>query len=270
MSMNAALAALLLFSTAAYLALGVRLFFAKREVGTVPIGVLFVVISVWVVGGAIELLSTSYFMFSVGRTCHFVGSAFVPVVAYVCFREYVGKETSVHRLTMLLMIPIVSVVLAATNYAHEFMWYLPAANELGQLLTRPKEWGPWFLFVHLPHSYIVVGVGLLALLTHTTAVARSHRRGILILVAASLGPLGATAAYDLGFGPTTISFVPFVFTLMLPLYAWVILGEKVVQFSPLAFETVFQNMQDPVAVSYTHLTLPTIVRECSCRWSPWQ
>lgn len=248
MSMNAALAALLLFSTAAYLALGMRLLFAKREVGTVPIGVLFVVVSVWVVGGAIELFSSSYFMFSIGRTCHFVGSAFVPVVAYVCFREYVGKKTSIHLLTMLLMIPIVSVVLAATNYAHEFMWYLPAANEFGQFLTRPNAWGPWFLFVHLPHSYIVIGAGLLALLTHSAAVARSHRRGILILVAASFGPLGATAAYDLGFGPTTISFVPFVFTLMLPLYAWAILGEKIVQFSPLAFETVFQNMQDPVVV----------------------
>jgi diguanylate cyclase (GGDEF)-like protein len=70
----------------------------------------------------------------------------------------------------------------------------------------------------------------------------------MLLIAASVGPLGATAAYDLGFGPTTISFVPFVFTLMLPFYAWLIIAEKIVQFSPLAFETVFQNMQDPVVV----------------------
>jgi len=248
MTLDTALAALLLFSAASYLALGVRLVFANREVGTVPMSLLFVVISFWVLGGAIELLSTSYFAFSIGRTGHFVGSAFLPVVGYVCFREYIGKKTSVHRITMLLTIPIVSVILAATNYAHEFMWYLPATNELGQFLTRPVEWGPWFLFVHLPHSYLVIGAGILALLTHTTAVARSHRRGIFLLVAASVGPLGATAAYDLGYGPTTISFVPFVFTLMLPLYAWVILGEKIVQFSPLAFETVFQNMQDPVVV----------------------
>ncbi len=248
MTLDVALAVLLLLSTAAYLALGARLFMAKREIGTVPIGLLFVTVSIWVLGGAIELLSTDFFVFSIGRTCHFVGTAFTPVVAYVCFREYIGQKTSIHRLTMLLVIPIVSVILAATNYAHEFMWYMPATNELGQYLTRPVAWGPWFLFVHLPHSYLVIGAGLLALLTHTTAVARTHRRGIFLLVAASLGPLGATLAYDLGFGPTTISFVPFVYTLMLPLYAWVILGEKIVQFSPLAFETVFQNMQDPVVV----------------------
>jgi diguanylate cyclase (GGDEF)-like protein len=248
MTLDAALAVLLLFSATTYMVLGARLVLAKREVGTMPIGILFGIISLWVLGGAVELLSSTYYVFSIGRVGHFIGSAFLPVAAYVSFREYIGQKTSVHRITMLSIIPIVSVVLAATNYAHEFMWYLPATNDMGQFLTRPEKWGPWFLFVHLPHSYAVIGIGILTLLTHSTAVARGHRRGILLLIAASFGPLGATAAYDLGFGPTTISFVPFVFTLMLPLYAWLILAEKIVQFSPLAFETVFQNMQDPVVV----------------------
>jgi diguanylate cyclase (GGDEF)-like protein len=35
---------------------------------------------------------------------------------------------------------------------------------------------------------------------------------------------------------------------MLPVYAWLILGEQIIEFSPLAYETVFQNMQDPVVV----------------------
>ena len=248
MTLDAALAVLLLFSATTYMVLGARLVLAKREVGTMPIAILFGIISLWVLGGAVELLSSTYYVFSIGRVGHFIGSAFLPVAAYVSFREYIGQKTSVHRITMLSIIPIVSVVLAATNYAHEFMWYLPATNDMGQFLTRPAQWGPWFLFVHLPHSYAVIGIGILTLLTHSTAVARGHRRGILLLIAASFGPLGATAAYDLGFGPTTISFVPFVFTLMLPLYAWLILAEKIVQFSPLAFETVFQNMQDPVVV----------------------
>ena len=248
MTLDATLAALLIFGAICYGVLAVHLVLAKRAVGSRPIGVLFIVIGLWVLGGAIELLSNTFFMFSVGRTGHFVGSALLPVVAYVCFREYIGKATSVHRITMLLMVPLVSIVLAATNYFHEFMWYLPVANQAGQYLTRPEQWGPWFQFVHAPHSYLVFGAGLLVLLTHISAVARAHRRGIFLLVAASLGPLGATLAYDFGFGPDTISFVPFVFTLMLPLYTWLVLAEQVVNFSPLAYETVFQNMQDPLVV----------------------
>lgn len=248
MSFNLTLAVILMFSAACYLALGLRLIVSRRDVGTMPIGVMFLIISFWVAGGAVELLSLTYFAFSIGRALHFVGTAFLPVAAYFCFREYTGRRTSVHRITMMLIIPFVSVALAATNVHHEFMWYLPVANEAGEYLTRPKQWGPWFLFIHAPYSYAVMGMAIMTLLVHSSAVTRSHRRGMFLLVAACFGPLAATLAYDLGIGPDTISYVPIVLTLLLPFYVWLILGEQLVEFTPLAYETVFQNMQDPVVV----------------------
>lgn len=248
MTLDIALSVILMFSAACYLALGLRLIAAKREVGTVPIGLLFAVISFWVVGGAIELMSTTFYVFSVGRTCHFVGTALLPVVAYFSFREYTGCRSSIHRIIMMLIIPLVSIAFAATNYFHEFMWYLPIANDAGEFLTRPAEWGRWFLFVHAPYSYAVIGAAMLTLMTHSSAVSRAQRRGLFLLAAACVAPLSATLAYDLGIGSNTISFVPIVLTAMLPIYAWLILGEKIIEFTPLAYETVFQNMQDPVVV----------------------
>jgi hypothetical protein len=50
MNLDVALSALLVFSAACYLMMGSRLVAAKREVGSMPIGVLFVVISIWVAG----------------------------------------------------------------------------------------------------------------------------------------------------------------------------------------------------------------------------
>jgi diguanylate cyclase (GGDEF)-like protein len=237
-TLDIALSVILMFSAACYLALGLRLIAAKREVGTVPIGLLFAVISFWVVGGAIELMSTTFYVFSVGRTCHFVGTALLPVVAYFSFREYTGCRSSIHRIIMMLIIPLVSIAFAATNFFHEFMWYLPIANEAGEFLTRPAEWGRWFLFVHAPYSYAVIAAAMLTLMTHSSAVSRAQRRGLLLLAAACVAPLSATLA----------SFVPIVLTAMLPIYAWLILGEKIIEFTPLAYETVFQHMQDPVVV----------------------
>ena len=248
MTLDIALSVILMFSAACYLALGLRLIVAKREAGTVPMGLLFVVMSFWVVGGAIELMSTTFYVFSVGRTCHFVGTALLPVVAYFSFREYTGGKSSIHRIVMMLIIPIVSIAFAATNYFHEFMWYVSIANEAGEFLTRPAEWGRWFLFMHAPYSYAVIGAAMLSLMTHRSAVSRAHRRGLLLLAAACVAPLFATLAYDLGFGSNTVSFVPVVLTAMLPIYAWLILGEKIVGFTPLAYETVFHHMQDPVVV----------------------
>jgi diguanylate cyclase (GGDEF)-like protein len=110
------------------------------------------------------------------------------------------------------------------------------------------KWGPWFLYAHLPYSYAVIGTAMFTLLAHSSAVAPAQRRGLFLLIAACIGPLVATAAYDMGVGPNTISYVPFVFVAMLPVYAWLILGEQIIEFTPLAYETVFQNMQDPVVV----------------------
>lgn len=248
MDFDLAIAVLLMCSSACYFALGMRLVTVKRDVGTMPIGLLFLVISVWVLGGAVELISTTFYVFSIGRTMHFVGTALLPVAAYFCFREYTGSTTSIHRLTLLLIIPFVSIALAATNYFHEFMWFLPIANDAGQYLTRPEQWGPWFLYAHAPYSYVVIGAAILTLLSHSSSVARAHRRGLFLLVAACFAPLTATLAYNVGLGPNTISYVPIVFTIMLPIYAWLVLGEQIVEFAPLAYETVFQNMVDPVVV----------------------
>jgi diguanylate cyclase (GGDEF)-like protein len=248
MNLDVALSILLIFSGACYLLLGARLVGSKREIGSMPIGVLFVVVSIWVLGGAIELMSSTFEVFSIGRTGHFVGTALVPIVAYVCFREYIGSETPTRTLVLMMIIPTLSVALAATNQHHEVMWFLPIANEAGEFLTRPERWGPWFLFVHLPYSYVVIGAAILALVTHSSAVAPAQRRGLFMLIAACVAPLTATAAYDVGFGPNTISFVPIVFAAMLPIYVWLIIGEQIIEFTPLAYETVFQNMQDPVVV----------------------
>jgi diguanylate cyclase (GGDEF)-like protein len=248
MSLNAALSVLLIFSAACYALLGLRLITAKREIGSMPIGMLFIVISFWVVGGAVELLSSTFLMFSVGRTGHFIGTAFVPVVAYFCFREYTSTETSVGRLAALTVIPLISVSLAATNASHELMWSGPFVNAAGEFLTYPTQWGPWFLFVHLPYSYFVFGAAMFTLLAHSSAVAPAHRRALFLLTAACIAPLLTTAAYDLGVGPDTISYVPLAFAAMLPIYAWLIVGEQIIEFTPLAYETVFQNMQDPVVV----------------------
>jgi diguanylate cyclase (GGDEF)-like protein len=248
MNLHVALSVLLIFSAVCYLTLGVRLIASKRAVGSMPIGILFLVVSIWVIGGAIELLASNYLVFSIGRTGHFIGTALVPVIAYVCFREYTGSETSARRLALLLIIPILSVALAATNIHHEYMWYLPIANEAGQFLTRPDRWGPWFFFVHMPFSYAVIGAAMLTLIVHNSAVAKAQRRGLMLLIAACIVPLTTTAAYDIGVGSNTISYVPVALAVMLPIYAWLILGEQIIEFTPLAYETVFQNMQDPVVV----------------------
>lgn len=248
MNLTVAISVFLGFTAVCYLLLGIRLVSGKREIGSIPLGAALLVIAFWVLGGAVENMATSFVWFTAGRIGHFVGTALVPVLILLCFREFTGAITSRRTVIELMIIPALSIVVAATNYWHEFMWFLPATNAAGEFLTRPVAWGPWFRYIHLPYGYAVVGTSIFTLVMHSSAVAPAQRRGLFLLAGSAMVPIIGVAAYDLGVGPSTMSTLPPVFALMLPIYAWLILGERIIEFTPLAYETVFQNMQDPVIV----------------------
>ena len=248
MNLEIVLSLLLFFTAVCYGLLGIRLLGGKREVGSLSVGATFIAIGIWVLGGVVELVAPNFLVFSIGRTGHFLGTALVPVTILICFREYTGAQTSRTMIAALLILPVLSILVAATNSMHEMMWYLPATNDAGEFLTRPVRWGPWFLFLHAPYGYAVFLLSVLTLVTHSTAVAPAQRRGLFMLAGSSVAPAIAIAAYDLGIGPNTISTVPLVFSGLLPIYAWLIISEQIIEFSPLAYETVYQNMQDPVVV----------------------
>jgi diguanylate cyclase (GGDEF)-like protein/PAS domain S-box-containing protein len=248
MNLSVVMSVFLGFAAVCYFLLGVRLISGKREIGSMPLGAAFFVISFWVLGGAVELMATTFPVFTIGRVGHYVGTALVPVLILLCFREFTGSVTSHRTVVELMIIPVLSIIVAATNYWHEFMWYLPIANEAGEFLTRPVKFGPWFNYVHLPYGYVVVGAAIFTLIMHSSAVAPSQRKGLFMLAGSASVPIIAVVAYDLGIGPATVSTLPAVFALMLPIYAWLIIGERIIEFTPLAYETVFQNMQDPVIV----------------------
>ena len=248
MTLDLALAIVLIVSASCYLLVGAGIIALNKGVGALPIGVLFIVISVWVVGGAVELLATSFTMFSIGRTGHFVGTALVPVVALVFFREYTQSSTRPSVLFFLGIVPVISIFFAATNAQHELMWSSPFVNEAGQFLTRPESWGTWFLFVHLPYSYLLLLSAITSLMLQISAVAPAQRHGLFLLTACCVVPISSTLAYDIGLGSNTLSYVPFFFAAMLPFYAWVVFGARVIEYSPLPYKAVFQNMQDAVIV----------------------
>lgn len=248
MPLDATLSVLLGFSAVCYIMLGVRVAGGVREFGSLPLGITFVVIGVWVFGGAAEMIAPNYLVFSIGHLGHYVGTALVPITLLICFRQYTGSNTSKTKIALMLVLPVCSIIFASTNQYHELMWQLPAVNEAGEFLTRPEKWGPWYVFVHAPYGYTMILLSVMTLLLHSTAVAPAQRRGLFLLAGSAVVPIFAAGAHDLGLGPDTISILPLVFAAMLPIYAWLIIGERIIEYSPLAYETVFQNMQDPVIV----------------------
>lgn len=248
MDWNTFLAALVGVSAVLYLSLAVRIavnHVDKRNYLIIP---LILVIAIWVATGAIEIMSDDALGFRIGRVGHYIGTAFTPLAAYLYFKAFTGNPLRGRVFFALAIIPAISVTLAATNDMHELMWRLPVTNEAGHFLSRPVEFGTWFKAVHAPYSYGIVVMCVIALMRQSSAVTPVHRRGLTMLTAACVIPLSVSIAHNLGFGPETLPVVPIVFAMTLPFYAWVILSQALVDFSPVAYEAVFQNMHDPVIV----------------------
>ena len=144
MNLLVVMSVLLAFSAVCYLLLGLRLVSGKNEPGSTPLGVTFMVISLWVLGGAVELMAQDFVVFTVGRVGHFLGTSIIPVTVLLCFREFTGRVTSARTKVALMIVPTLSIIVAATNYWHEFMWALPAVNAAGDFLARPNQFGPYF------------------------------------------------------------------------------------------------------------------------------
>ena len=242
------LALLLGFSAICYLMLGARVAAGMRDTGSVPLGITFAVISIWVMGGAIEVVATTDVVFSIGYLGHYVGTALVPVTLLICFRQYTGAATSAPMIAALLIVPLCSILIAASNDWHGLMWRVPDVAATADFVIRSEQWGPWFLFVHAPYGYSITAASIITLLAHSTAVAPAQRRGIFLLAGSAVAPIIGAIVHDLGIGIEGIPVVPLVFAAMLPIYAWLIIGERIIEYTPLAYETVYQNMQDPVIV----------------------
>ena len=248
MTLYFVLSLLLAVAASCYMLLALRMLRGNREIGSPAMGATFLVVGLWVLGGAIELMAMSLPVFMIGRVGHFVGTGLVPVGILVCFREITGSQTPKGVIAALLVVPVMSILIAATNLGHQFMWLYPATSASGEFLTRPLAWGQWFIFLHAPYSYTLVGAAILTLLLHSSAVAPTHRRGLFLIVGTTIAPAIAVVLYDAGIGPNTISTLPLVLAWMLPIYGWLLIGEQIIEFNPVAYETVFQNMQDPVIV----------------------
>lgn len=251
MHLTLAMPAWLTACAVCYVLLGARQLGRSGQGAGIALAAVFFMIAIWVQGGAIGLRADSAAALTLARTAHIVGASALPLLLFICFREYIGNALTAGRIRLLAIVPAASVAVALTNPWHQQMWRL-AEVEAGEAPAWAPawadQWGPWFLYVHQPYSYVLIIASLATLVLHTQAVAPAYRRRIFVLVGATVAPLIVILARDLGLTPVRSPAVAITLAGLLPIYAWLFIREQITEFAPLAYATVFQNMQDPVVV----------------------
>ena len=245
--LDAILPAVFGFATVLYLWLAVRTSRESTQPSFNTVSYFLFLIGMMTAGSAFAYGATDPYIYGIGRTLTFFSAGFIPVALYSIYRQFtVGKA---HPIIMILLsiVPAISTLLAMTNELHNLIW---AAVEVdGEIrFTEPDEHF-WFQRVHAPFAYGLFGFSLIAMAGRLPTIARAHRRKIILLLTCAVLPFGVSVANTmLGFGPIDFPFTSLALVLLLPLYWWSSVAMRVHEFSPLAYQTMFDHVRDPIIV----------------------
>jgi diguanylate cyclase (GGDEF)-like protein/PAS domain S-box-containing protein len=186
-------------------------------------------------------------MYAIGRVLSFFSGGFLPVVMYLIYREYTARSATRLQLGLLCIIPAATTVLAATNPLHGMLWdtiVTPDGVRFSDVVDHH-----WFNRVHAPFAYGLFAGSILALVARLPDIARAHRgQVVLFLVSAGLPFAVSVGNTLLRIGPIDFPFTSTTLVLFLPLYWWAAVSLRVHEFSPLAYQRLFDRMRDPIIV----------------------
>jgi len=232
------------FSSVIYLGLAV---YVSRSSPHSVIGFLMFLLGVMLAGTAFAYGATDLTLFNIGRVLNFASAAMLPVAFYVLYRQFTAGPPNMFILGMLLIIPLCTTVLALTNAWHGLIWTVTETDAGLQYSVSTDS--AWFKRVHAPYSYGLFGLAAIALVTRLSSIAPAQRRTVLLMVACALLPFSVSFANNFfGVGSPAFPYTSAGIVLMLPLIAYVALSHRVYEFSPVAYQMLFDHVRDPIIV----------------------
>lgn len=246
--MPGALEALLtpVFGLSAVLYLGLAVYVSRSSPQSI-IGFFLFLIGVMIGGTAFSYGTTDAGLYGIGRVLNFFSGGFLPVAFYVIYRQYAVGPPKRIVIAFMSLIPIATTILALSNSMHSMIWAI-VETESGLRFSLSTDHF-WFNRVHAPFAYGLLGYSLIAMASRLPSIALAHQRTVVILLICAVLPFAVSIANTfLGFGPPAFPFLSSTLVLLLPVYVYASLSLRVYEFSPLAYQTLFDHVRDSIIV----------------------
>lgn len=247
LSLPQVLPPVLAISAVAYAVLAVRVARATPENPNNMVSFFLILVAGMVTGSAFSYGATDAVYYGIGRTLSFCAAGFVPIAFYMIYRELtVGRPHAIH-LVILAIIPVATTILAMTNSLHHMIWSV-TETEAGLQFSEMLD-HYWYRRIYAPFTYGLFAYSVVALLGRLPTIAPAHRKTIWMLLGVATFPFVISIANTFfAVGPQDFPFTTMSLTLMFPLMAYVSLKLRLHDFSPLAYETLFDHVRDPIFV----------------------
>jgi PAS domain S-box-containing protein len=200
-----------------------------------------------VAGSAFSYGTTDANLFGIGRTLGFFSAGFIPVVFYIVYREYTVGPPNTLIIIMLSIVPVATTALALTNSMHNIIWVV---NETASGLTHSNITDhDWYNQIYAPFTYGLFGYSAVMLAGRLPSIAPAHRKTISLLLICAVLPFAVSIGNTFfNMGPPEFPFTSVTLALVWPFFAYAGLKLRVHEFSPVAYQTLFDHVRDPIIV----------------------
>ncbi len=237
----------LAIAAVAYAGLAVRVSRSGPQYANSMVSFFLFLIGGMLAGSAFSYGATDANLYGIGRTLSFFSAGFVPVVFYIIYREYTVGPPHAIIIAMLCIVPMATTGLALTNSMHSIIW---VANETATGLSYSDVTDHyWYNRIYAPFTYGLFTYSAIALMGRLPSIAPAHRKTIALLLACAILPYVVSIANTfLGLGPPEFPFTSVSLAFVWPIFAYASVKLRVHEFSPLAYQTLFDHVRDPIFV----------------------
>jgi len=238
---------ILAVSAIAYAALAVRVARSMPENPSNLMSFFLFLVGGMVAGSAFSYGATDPTLYGIGRTLSFFSAGFIPIVFFLLYREYTVGAPHTVVIAMLAIIPVMTTGLALTNSLHNIVWAI-TPTENGLHFSEMTDHF-WYNRIYAPFTYGLFGFSALALISRLPTIAPAHRRTVGLLLLCALMPFVVSVSNTfLGMGPPDFPFTTTTLTVLFPLFAFASVKLRMHEFSPFAYQTLFDHVRDPIFV----------------------
>lgn len=231
-----------------YLSLAVSLLRHRPGPGAREIAAAMLAIVVWVGAAVLEVRTGDFAAYLLAVKLKYTAIALVPsLLLLFLLRHAERRRIDWRHWTAVLVVPLLTIVAVWTNESHQGMWAHPPFGP-DEVRSMRMPWGPWFWRVHIPHSYLLTGLALVAVVNELVRPHKLNRSQASLLLVAIALPLAANILFtsgviDMRFGPT-----PVAFAVSGLLFSWGFVRRDLFRLAPIAYQVVFEHMRDGVLV----------------------
>jgi len=231
----------------AYAALAVRVSRSGPQYSNNMVSFFLFLIGGMLAGSAFSYAATDANLYGIGRTLTYFSAGFIPIVFYIIYREYTVGAPSSLIVVMLSIVPVATTALALTNSSHGILWI--ATETANGLQTSANIDHYWYNRIYAPFTYGLFAYASIALVGRLPSIAPAHRKTILMLLSCALLPFVISVANNIfRIGPIDFPFTSSALMVAFPFFAYASLKMRVHEFSPLAYQTLFDHVRDPIFV----------------------